>query len=70
MLPLAPWQALHPVAMPLWLNWALPKVVMPPLAPARGIRLVGTLLMWQFSQAPVVGMCCGLKPFMVLGVTP
>ena len=66
----APWQVLHPELIPRWLNCALPKVVMLPLAPASGISVEGTLLMWQFSQAAVVGTCCGLSPFMDLGLTP
>ena len=67
---LGPWHASQPEVMPVWLNCAPPKVVMVPLAPLSGIRLDGTLPMWQFSHAAVVGTCTGVSPAMVLGTTP
>lgn len=68
-----PWQLAQPVAMPLWLNWPLAKVVMP----AAGTKPVGTLFTWHRSQAAAVGtwagetavMVCGYTPVKVLGVT-
>ena len=67
---LAPWQLSQPEVMPLWLNCAPAKVVMAPLAPASGISIAGTLLMWQLSHASVLGTCAGLRLAIVLGNTP
>ena len=60
----------QPLVMPEWLNWPPAKVVMVPVAPAGGISIAGTLLMWQLSHARVLGTCAGLRLAMVLGRTP
>ena len=54
------------MVMPLWLNLAPAKVVMP----AAGTSMAGTLLVWQISQARVVGRCSGARLAMFLGQTP
>jgi len=65
-----PWQTSQLLVMPLWLNWALPKVVMPALAPLKGTKTLGMLLVWQLSQPRLpMGMCAGVR-LEVLGVTP
>ena len=67
---LGPWQVSQPLVMPEWLNCAPAKVVMVPLAPASGMSIAGTLLMWQLSQLSVLGTCAGLRLPMVLGRMP
>ena len=60
----------QPDVIPLWLNFAPAKVVMPPLAPARGIRVDGMLLTWQVSHGMEfdTGTCAGVRLDIVLSV--
>ena len=62
-----PWQATHPLVMPLWLNWA-PANVVPDEAPEAGTRLLG--VPWHVEHAAVVGKCGGFSAAVVLSVVP
>ena len=56
------------MVMPLWLNLAPAKVLMPAL----GTRPVGRLFTWQVSQGVELdtGTCAGVRLPMLRGVTP
>lgn len=58
--------------MPLWMNCAPAKVVIPPLAPAKGIRVEGMLFRWHVSHGVEfeTGTWGGAKFPLDLGVTP
>ena len=62
-----PWQATQLLVMPRWLIWPLAKLA--PAAPVTGMGVAGIALLWQASQLAVVGMCGGVRPVLVLGVT-
>jgi hypothetical protein len=63
-----PWQATQLLVMPVWLIWPLANVA--PAAPVTGMGVDGIALLWQASQAAVVGMCGGVRPALPFGVTP
>jgi hypothetical protein len=67
-----PWQVAQLAVLALCRKLAPAKVVIPPLAPAAGISIEGTLLVWQTSQATDAdtGMWAGLRLAMFFGTTP